>query len=572
MKGFVAFYFLVIVGITAISCYFAYERQKSELVADMDLVLLQEVNEYKDIVEDYWEIHLPIYEGGDIDIMKDYFSVDKELDPLNRLQLKKSLQRMAQRNEKIRWVAVINPERKVNYLFQATSNQLQILPQDFSYRKVVDDKKMALEVYGEDLVADEEVIALAGGTPVGMEKGVILTGYSSRSLHQIAEQGKILSSLQLGIIRQKQVVFSTDKKITAEFGEKLQPGECGIIKKNGHRYFVTVSNITPQNSRVFYVVEFQELFLKANRYTVMIFLAAFSLLGISLTMYWGVMRKINREVHYLQKGLQEIGENNLDYRIQDCFTQEDFAQIAKDVNTMAQSLRENIDRVYEYQIKQREAELQELQAKFNPHFLYNSLELFRARCYENGDDDTADLIAQTASIFRGFINPRTFITMREELAFSRRYLALFQARYGDSVKILYDIDPEVMNYGIIRNLFQPIIENYFVHGIDPKREDNILRFCGHVIDDNTMRIIVEDNGLGMEEEALEKLSASLKEPISTEKESYGLKNLNQRLQLFYGEGHGLSIFKKKSGGLVVQIDAARWTCQEMEKKELYTKQ
>ena len=70
--------------------------------------------------------------------------------------------------------------------------------------------------------------------------------------------------------------------------------------------------------------------------------------------------------------------------------------------------------------------------------------------------------------------------------------ALSNQRYGDSVKILYDIDPEVMNYGIIRNLFQPIIENYFVHGIDPKREDNILRFCGHVIDDNTMRIIVED--------------------------------------------------------------------------------
>lgn len=570
MKGFAAFCFLVIVGITAISCYFAYERQKSEIVANMDLVLLQEVNEYQDIVEDYWEIYLPIYEGSDIEVMKDYFSVNKELDPLARLQLKKSLQRMTQRNDKIRWVAVISYKRDVNYFFQASSNQLQILPNDFSYRKVVGDKKKAFEIYGEDLVPDEQIIALAGGTPVGMEEGVILTGYSSRTLHQIAEQEKDLSSLDFGIIRQGQVVFTTDKEITSGFGEELQPGESGIVKKNGCKYFVAVSDVTPQNSRVFYAVEFQELFLKANRYTVLILLAATSLLGISLTMYWAVMRRINREVSYLQKGLQEIGGNHLDYRIQNCFTQEDFAQIAEDINTMAHSLKENIDRVYEYQLKQREAELQELQAKFNPHFLYNSLELFRARCYENGDDETADLIAQTASIFRGFINPRTFITMREELAFSRRYLALFQARYGDSVKILYDIDSEVMNYGIIRNLFQPIIENYFVHGIDPKREDNILRFCGHVIDENTMRIIVEDNGLGMEEAALEKLNSSLKEPISTEKESYGLKNLNQRLQLFYGEGHGLSIFKKESGGLMIQIDAARWTCQELEKKEHYT--
>ncbi|MFR6274288.1 MAG: sensor histidine kinase [Blautia sp.] len=257
-----------------------------------------------------------------------------------------------------------------------------------------------------------------------------------------------------------------------------------------------------------------------------------------------------------------MGENHLECRIEGEFHQVGFSEIAASINAMAASLKENIDRAYYYELKQKEAELQELQAKFNPHFLYNSLELFCARCYQNGDEDTAELIAQTSAIFRGFIGSATFIPIREELAFSKRYLKLFSARYGDAVHIQYDFDSEVLEYGIVRNVFQPLVENYFVHGIDPSREDNHLCFHGYIQDEDLICITVEDNGLGMQKEKLEELNQRLQEPIQTETESYGLKNLHQRLRLFYGPPCGLELLPNEEGGIVIRILIRRMTCAE----------
>lgn len=570
MGNLISFYLAIIVGITGASCYFAYQQQKSEIVADMNLTLLQIGNEYQNIVEKYWDIYLPIYESSSVGVFSEYFTKDRELTPLERMELKDSMIRMVQRNDRIVWLAAINPNRTVNYLFYSKNNQLETIPKEFPYYEQALHKEKPLEIYGErqksDIKGMNEVIVLAGRTPAGRGKGTIMAGYSSAMLHQIAKQGQILPSLQFEISRKEQEIFSSGEE-RVFFEQKLEPGESSILFREGIPYYVAVAKLTPQGSRIFYAVNFWELFWAANRYTPIIILAIAGLLGISLTIYRMAMKRIEREVLYIQDGLLALGQNHLEYRIQNEFSQADFRQIAEAINAMAQNLKENIDRVYEFQLRQRDSEMQELQAKFNPHFLYNSLEMFRARCYENGDDETADLIAQTASIFRGFISSRTFVPMAEELAFSRRYLSLFQGRYGDSVRILYDIDPEVMEYGIIRNVFQPMIENYFVHGIDPKREDNVLRFRGYLLDEEHIRISVEDNGLGMEEKALEELNARLKEPISTEKESYGLKNLNQRLQLFYGEGHGLTIRKNPMGGIVFDMDIARWTCQDVERME-----
>ena len=82
------------------------------------------------------------------------------------------------------------------------------------------------------------------------------------------------------------------------------------------------------------------------------------------------------------------------------------------------------------------------------------------------------------------------------------------------MQILYDIDKEVLQYGIIRNVLQPLIENYFAHGFDPSRQDNILQFRGYIRDEDTYVLTVEDNGFGMEEDALQTLNAPLQEPPS----------------------------------------------------------
>ncbi|MBO5069399.1 MAG: hypothetical protein J6C37_03440, partial [Roseburia sp.] len=126
-----------------------------------------------------------------------------------------------------------------------------------------------------------------------------------------------------------------------------------------------------------------------------------------------------------------------------------------------------------------------------------------------------------------------------------------------------------LNYGIIRNLFQPLIENYFVHGFDTSNEQNYILFKGKSLDDKTMLLTVEDNGSGMTTDEMEELNARLHEPIQIDTESYGLKNLHQRLQLFYGGDCGLTVYPNPNGGkgLSIQMTALKLTCTEYEENK-----
>lgn len=567
------FYLCIIVCISYVACYFAWKQQRGELLADMDMTLLRVSNEYESITDDFWNIYIPIFENHDrVQLMYGYFGREDvgELMPMEKMELKALLSQMSLRDDRVRWIAVYNSDRQVNYIYFVAEDTLQLLPKDFPYMEELTQKSDTLEIYGERRgeadAAQYSTIAIAGGgLSVGGVAGrlsdAIVVGFDTSQLHRICENNQILPSVRFDITVNENEIFSSNEEAFF-LKRELEPGQSGILKRDDGIYYVSVSAQTAGNVRIYYSVDYAELFWASQSSMPLILLVVAGVMIFSAVLYGVTVRSINREVAILRGGLEKIGENQLEYRIREEFKQGDFKQIADSVNAMAQSLKENIDRVYYYKLRQREAEMQELQAKFNPHFLYNSLEMFRARCYQNGDEETAELIAQTASIFRGFINPRTFIPIQEELAFSKRYLSLFKARYGDSVEILYDIDTQVLQYGIVRNVFQPLIENYFVHGIDMTREDNYLRFCGSIRDEKSILITVEDNGLGVEAEKLELLNVRLQEPISTEKESYGLKNLHQRLRLFYGDGYGITLLANEAGGMTIEMLIGCLTCEE----------
>ena len=265
------------------------------------------------------------------------------------------------------------------------------------------------------------------------------------------------------------------------------------------------------------------------------------------------MAFIWRETAVIRKGLEYIGENHLEYRFVLKFYNGEFNEIASAINKMAEALQHTVEQLYKFEIEQRKYELAELMAKFDPHFLYNTLELFRARCARNGDIETANLITHASTIFRGLLSSRNIVTLREELAFSEHYLKLFRARYDDGVKIFYDFDSEILDCFVIRNIFQPLIENYFEHGYNSSRTDNCLWLRGKRASEDGLRLSVDDNGIGMAPEAVEDLQMSLNSMALDENDSYGLRNLHQRIRLYYGKDYGLTIISNSYGGLRVII-------------------
>ncbi len=567
-----AMYLAIVLLVAYAACHFSYERRRSELLSSLDLTLARVTAEYDDLLDNFWSIYIPLYEdsGGGADALKRfYIDTDIPLDPFSQHDLIEYLQRMSNRDNHVQWIALYSPDRTDNYIYYVSQNVLNPLPQDFPYLADFAAKQDVQEMYGMKNVStvygDYTGIVMAGGGPGSLNRSTIAVSYDVTKLDQLCRSNHTFETLQIDIAQGADSIYTSGQ--TPYLPEKdLAAKDHMLCGSGAEQRFVGVEKSAARDALVYYSVSAAELSRLANRNMPMLILIVAALVVFSFIVYGVLLRMLANEVSIIRTGLEKIGGNDLDYRIHANFKQSGFAEIAASINAMAQSLQENVQRAYQYELKQKEAEMQELQAKFNPHFLYNTLDMFRARCYQNGDEETAELIAQMAAIFRGLIGSRTFIPLQEELAFTRRYLALFRARYGEKVRVIYDIDTEVLEYGIIRNLFQPLIENYFVHGIDTTRDDNFIRFCGHIRDENTIIIVVEDNGAGMPPDKVAELNRRLDEPISTEKESYGLKNIHQRLRLFYGPPCGMTIKNHPNGGLRIELVAGRVRCEKANTK------
>lgn len=553
--------------ISGIAGYFAYHQKRGELLAELDMQLLQVAYEYQNITDEFWAVYLPIFENPDnTGFLTGYFANGEagDLSPMEKLRLSGVLSHMAAREERVQWIAVYSPQREKNYIYFLESSTLQLLPENFPYLGELTNNKRKMEIYAEQIVQIGDYryhnIAVAGGAPGKIKDGRIIVGYDINRLGGLCEKSEDFESLRFDIFWDDKVIFSSGEKKNWPFSE-CEPGKGNIYRFDGEKWYVQVLGESLKGARICYAVKWSELFWDAGKSITGILSVTMFMAILAVSVYFLTLGNLTKEVNVIRNGLDVIGQNKLSYRIDESFNQPELAAIAAAVNQMSQSLQENIARIHEYEQRQIKSELQELQAKFNPHFIYNTLEIFRARCYQNGDDETAELIAQTAAIFRGVIGSKSFIPMQEELAFGKRYLALFRARYGDKVRISYDIDTEVLQYGIIRNVFQPLIENYFEHGYNPANNENYILFRGCIRDEETILLSVEDNGFGMEEAALQKLNDSLRKPIISEKESYGLRNLHQRLRLFYGGECGLKLCAGKGQGLIIQMIIKRQKCE-----------
>ena len=559
-------YLLLMLLIALVACNAAYRQKQEELDSNITQTMYGLSYEYRAMTENFWQVYMPVFDQYSMvyEALDHYYTSDSALTPADKQRLRYALAQMAVCNNNIEWIAVYSPLRNVNYIMVSTGNSfLRELPEDFPYLAMLPDTFTGMENMGvqdlSSLGVRSTTFALCGGIPRAMGNGTLMVGYRTNSLlSRLRGEDVLLADSHYYLLDNNNVIFSSNSIAD----------ENGLYQPEGELYgFVTA----PDGSKLFAVAEHcgsntAYLVMTCPQVTVLRFLLGNTLAILSIVvlftvfsviLYISMLHSITREVNVLREGLYRLGGNNLDVRINTTFQQSGLSEIAESINQMAERLKENIRREKDYQLRQKEAELSDLQSKFNPHFLYNTLEMLRGRCLQNGNDDVAELITNMSSIFRSLIKKNSFISVREELAGSRRYLALFAARYGDQVEIRFDIASDVLQYGIIPNVFQPLIENYFQYGFNMHEEGNYIRLRGESLDDEYFMLAVEDNGLGMSDDAIAAMNATLQKPISRESESYGLKNLHQRLMLYYGPDCGVQVQRNGERGLRVCITARK---------------
>ena len=191
----------------------------------------------------------------------------------------------------------------------------------------------------------------------------------------------------------------------------------------------------------------------------------------------------------------------------------------------------------------RKSQYDMLQTQINPHFLYNTLETINWMAYNmsNSENPVSKSLINLASFFRNTLTSGYFVSIENEIKYTKEYVNILALRYGDLFDIEWDIDESILSYTIIKICLQPIIENAVYHGIKQKNDKGLIKIKG-LCNDNNIILIVSDDGIGIEKDALDELNKTLSETSFTNEKSHiGLSNVNQRIKIIFGDSYGIHV-------------------------------
>lgn len=223
---------------------------------------------------------------------------------------------------------------------------------------------------------------------------------------------------------------------------------------------------------------------------------------------------------------------------------------------MAERLRHSQRILYETELAKQQMQVLAYRNQINPHFLYNTFECIRAMalCYDA--DEIVEITMALSKIFRYAIKGENVVAVEDEIANIREYAKIIYYRFGGRIRIQIEMEEEVKSLKMIKLILQPIVENSIFHGLEQKLEEGRVFVRAGLTQPGRLKLMVEDDGCGMEREKLKELLYHMKRKSLSSgsgKDSIGLANIYQRLKLFYGDKALLRIESSPGEGTRVEI-------------------
>ncbi|WP_208559469.1 sensor histidine kinase [Marinilactibacillus kalidii] len=211
---------------------------------------------------------------------------------------------------------------------------------------------------------------------------------------------------------------------------------------------------------------------------------------------------------------------------------------------------EHIVNEKDWELQVKDAQFKMLASQINPHFLYNTLEMIRMKALRNQDREVAEIVMILSKLMRKSLERKQKeTTLSEELTFTDLYLQIQKLRFGEHID--YEIEnTATYDYTIVPLIIQPLVENSFIHGIEPKIDKGHIKIQVAEVDDY-LEITVKDNGIGMKTEQLNQIRALL--ASNGDSSHLGVYNVHQRIRFTYGPTSGLSIDSIEGEGTTAKI-------------------
>ncbi len=276
-------------------------------------------------------------------------------------------------------------------------------------------------------------------------------------------------------------------------------------------------------------------------------------LAVAVLTSWLLSRLIGKPLRGLASAMESFESDADHFTYRPVGGTREVQELSDSFEHMVLRIQELMTTVREEEVNLRKTELKALQAQINPHFLYNTLDSIAWMCEQGRNADAVKMVHALARLFRISISRgHELIPIAKELEHAESYLQIQMYRYKNQFTYTFDVDPDCLGYYCNKITLQPIIENSINHGldlmVDEGRIDVRVRFDG-----DDIVFSVQDNGVGMSPEQLE----AIMQHGPTDRTGIGIKNVNDRLKIYFGRSYGLSITSEPDVGTCVEIRMPR---------------
>ena len=243
-----------------------------------------------------------------------------------------------------------------------------------------------------------------------------------------------------------------------------------------------------------------------------------------------VSSRIERLTHFMQ----EVQEGSMDMQMESD-DRDEIGMLYRGFGSTMKRIRTLINEVYLSKITQKEAELKALQAQINPHFLYNTLSLINWKALAAGEEDISRMTLALSTFYRTALNRgRNVLQVETELSNTRAYLEIQSMLHDGDFDYEIEAQTEILQCESLNLILQPLVENAIHHGIEEKTDGRGKITVRGWKEDNCVWFMVEDNGVGMEQEVADKI-------LTMESKGYGVRNVDERIRLCYGGKYAMKV-------------------------------
>jgi sensor histidine kinase YesM len=359
---------------------------------------------------------------------------------------------------------------------------------------------------------------------------------SSSSLYVInLEDGSILFQPAFNLLNTKQSAPALSEilhRITN------QSGHFFIIEKN-EKLLVVYHTSRLTNWTTLNVIPEQEIVSAFTNTLHNIILITLLLVALIITCVFIITSLLTKKIRLLANAVRRIDGDCLDLPIE-IHSEDEIGALTKQFKAMLNRIRLLLLQVKKEEESKHRAEIAALQFQMNPHFLYNTLNTIKFLSALQGADNIGKVAEALSSLMHTNMDGRSFIQINEDRDFLISYLEIQNYRYTNSYQYRVHVSEEASLYMIPKLLVQPLVENALKHGLKEKVSDGIL-LVDYFIDDGHLKLIVEDNGCGMEEDRIQEI---LDHNQNESAGHIGIHNIRERLHMYFSTDFDMEIISQ----------------------------